>query len=156
MCLQAIWDTELPLLFHQTKEFQSAMHIQSYKPYTWLKKKSILFNIYILDQKIKPPTCLIPCQWMERFSVTKLLLTWTIMVSPSCAWMLGPGVLPLIVITSFLKQSGDLNSYFTSHLWCLILASALWKFPKMRKKHRINSVGNCRALMLNRSSTMPS
>lgn len=46
----------------------------------------------------------------------KLFLSSTIMVSPCWALMVGPGNCPFIVMTSFSKQSGDLSSYFTSHL----------------------------------------
>lgn len=123
MFLQEELDTESLLLFHQPREFQST-RVQKIS-INDLKWTDSIFQKHRNGNISKNPTCRIPCQWMATFSVSKLFLSSTMTVSFCRAWIVGPGVLPLIVITTFLKQSGDLYSYFTSHLYLLILASAI-------------------------------
>lgn len=60
-------------------------------------------------------------------------------VSPRVARIVGPGVFPLIAMTSFELQSGDLYSYFTSHLNRRIRASAEGIVVKEIKTHKASS-----------------
>lgn len=145
ICRREVSDIASPLRYHPSMGCQSLRWHNIYTCRSENKILKIINKIYILIWfiEMKPMlTCLIPCQWIAAFSVRRTFFTSTTTVSPSEAYMVGPGVWPLIVTASFFKQSGDLNWYEISHLWWCTLA---WTQATKREETKTNSSNGLRA-----------